>query len=130
MNKLIALFYFVLSLYGCDIGSSTFVHQARSGGADTLHSKVVAQPTGARFECVRSASGRCHFTVFPRPCAGSPDGASRAPGECTPDPTGRFAVADGQSMKIPGLRDFRVCVGTGEDMPEPHCETLQPIAGL
>jgi len=129
MNRLIAVCYFVLSLYGCDVGGSTLVHRTQVNGADTLYSKVVTHGGVARFDCVRSVSGQCHYRVFPRDCTSSPasaTGASQTPGKrCLSTPIERFAIANGDSRSIPGLQAFSVCVsadgsGTGTDceMPE------------
>lgn len=130
MNKLIALCYFVLSLYGCDAGQSTFVHRSSVDGRATLDSKVVAQPGVARFDCLRSASGQCHYTLFPAQCAAAP--ASPSAGvrsvRCPAAPVRRFAVADGASRQIPGLAGFRVCVSAEGRTPRPDCGMPGPIA--
>lgn len=127
MNRLIAIFYFVLSLYGCDVGGSTFVDRS-----DTLYSRVVAQAGVARFECLRSSSGQCHYTVFPRGCT-SASGAASAPGTaridgCRPEPLDRFAIAAGDSRQIPGLHRFRPCVSAADAMPGPDCDLPDPVA--
>lgn len=124
MTKLIALIYLVLSLYGCDVGGSTFVHRVQRDGVDTLHSRVVAQPGLARFECLRSASGQCHYTVLPRPCAASADAAGQR-AKCRSAPPQRFAIADGDSRQIARLRRFRVCV-SAEGAPAAGADCAAP----
>lgn len=137
MNKLIAVCYFVLSLYGCDVGGSTVVHRAQTDGSDILYSKVVAQPGVTRFECVRSASGRCYYTVFPRDCASAPGSAARSTsgsatesatkstskriGRCPAAPVERFAIASGDRRQIPGLPSFHLCVSAEDAVPGPDC---------
>ncbi|MEN1939709.1 hypothetical protein WCE41_02615 [Luteimonas sp. MJ246] len=127
MNKLIALCYFVLSLFGCDGGGSTFVHRATIDGNDVLFSKAHVEAGVARFECLGSASGQCHYTVYPRECAA----AATAVGErdaCATAPVQRFAVNRGDSRQITGLRDFRLCVSAERGRQGPDCESAEPIA--
>lgn len=128
MNKLIALCYFVLSLYGCDVGGSTFVHRAQTDGADTLHARAVVEGGVARFECLRSASGRCYYTVFPRDCASPPAPTGERLARCLAMPVERFAVAEGDSRQVPGLRGIRPCVSAEEGPPGPDCQLPRPIA--
>jgi hypothetical protein len=133
MNKLIALCYFVLSLYGCDVGSSTSVYRAQADGSDVLYSKVVTQAGIARFDCVRSASGKCHYSVFSRECAAAPDSAAARSGQppvkrCRSTPVERFDVANGDSRWIPGLHAFSVCVSSEGRTIGPDCQSVEPIA--
>lgn len=131
MNKLIALFYFVLSLYGCDVGGSTFVHRT-VGGTDVLYSSVTTQPGVARFVCLRSTSGQCHYTLFPRDCASTSPSTTQARSRhmagCPNDQVQRFAVAEGRSRRIPELQHFRLCVGSADGKPGTDCEMPEPIA--
>jgi hypothetical protein len=115
MNTLSTLVYFVLSLLGVDLGSHVYVDRIRSDGADTLYSKVVAQPTSTRFECLRSASGECYYTVFVRGCpatSGSPASIDEPVRDCQSRPVERFALAKGGSRQMPALPAFRLCVST------------------
>ena len=129
MNKLIALIYFALSLYGCDVGGSTYVHRTRVNGADALYSKATVQAGVARFECLRSVSGRCYYTVLPRDCAHAPGSTHARNVRCRPEPIERFALAADDSRQIPGLQGFRLCVGTHAASAGPGaCEMPRPIA--
>jgi hypothetical protein len=128
MNKLIALCYFVLSLYGCDVGSSSSVYRAQANGSDVLYSKVVTQAGIARFDCVRSASGKCHYSVFSRECAAAPDSGRTSPARCVTKPIERFAIADGDSRMIPGLQTFSVCVSAEDATKGTDCRMLEPVA--
>ena len=126
MTKLLSLCYFLLSLYGCDVAGNTYVHRASSNGNDILHSKVVAQPGVARFECLRSASGQCHYTLFPRRCAST---AARGPdSDCPSEPIAHFSIANGDSRLMPGLQRFRLCVSAKGGAPGPGCDPAEPIA--
>lgn len=127
MNKLIALFYFVLSLYGCDVGGSTFVHRT-FGGTDTVYSSVSAQPGALRFVCLSSASGQCHYSLFPRDCESMPDVTGERLARCQSRPVKRFAIAEGGSRQIADAERFRPCVSTADGTVGPDCEVPKPIA--
>lgn len=136
MNRLIALCYFVLSLYGCEPAAGTLVHRHAGDGADALHSRVVAHPGGARFECVGSASGQCHYSVFAgdcgtprRPATADAIGSARLPiGRCAARAPRHLAVARGHSLRVPGLHDFRVCVSTRAGSPADDCDAAGRLA--
>ena len=130
MNKLIALCAFVLSLFGCDGGGTTFVHRSSVDGNDALYSKAHVQAGVARFECLRSESGQCHYTVYPRDCAQGPvaPGSSAVAGQCPTEPARRFAVTSGDSRQVAGLRDFSLCVSADGDVRGPDCEVVAPVA--
>ncbi|MDQ3206740.1 MAG: hypothetical protein M3Q40_09630 [Pseudomonadota bacterium] len=122
MNRLIAMCSFLLSLYGCDVGQSTFVHRTRMDGADILHSRVVAHAGHTRFECLRSASGQCHFTVLPGDCMSAAARATSPIERCVMRPPERFSVAGGQARKVPGTVVGRVCVSVDTTTADPHCD--------
>ncbi len=105
MTKLTALCYFVLSLLGLDVGGAHYVHHTSADGAVALYSRADVHAGVARFECVRSASGRCHYLVFPPGCdpaAGCRDRALRT-----------FALDAGRSRQVAGLAGFHLCVAPG-----------------
>jgi hypothetical protein len=124
MDKFTALFYFVLSLFGVDTGGSTLVHRTNIDGTDTLHSRTTVQAGVARFECIRSASGRCHYLVLSRDCTSSP--ASKRAAGCPPRPVERFVLDDGHSRQIAGLQNFRLCVSIEHGGSD--CETPELLA--
>lgn len=116
MNKAIALVYFILSLFGFDAGGMILVHRIEDGSA-AVHSRTRVEAGVARFECLQSASGECHYTVYPRR-------ASRADGAedtgCGTAPAGRqFSVAAGDSRQITGLVDFGLCVSATDAATPP-----------
>lgn len=117
--KFIALLYFVLSLFGCDVGGSTYVTRDRIDGVDALYSRATTHAGVARFECLRSASGQCHYTLFRRGCAAAPAGKRRE--RCLSEPAERFAIARGDNREIAGLQDFRLCVSAEDAPPAPDC---------
>lgn len=101
MDKLFALFAFLASLIGCDGGRDTVVHRIVGSGADVLFSRATVQDGVARFDCVRSASGTCHYLVLPRGCD---------VGQACATDADRYDVAAGDSRQVTGLHSFRVCV--------------------
>jgi len=124
--KFQALLYFLLSLFGCDVGRSTFVDRIVHDGATALDSRTVVEAGVARFECLSSASGQCYYTLFPRECA-----TAHAKGEdagCLAKPIQRFAVADGDTRQIAGLRDFRLCVSDEDVAAGAGCRVQAPNA--
>ena len=108
MDKLLALFAFVLSLYGCDTATRTVVQREREDGADRLYSRTVVEAGVARFECRASASGQCHYALYAGRCADARDASA-----CDTRTAARFALAVGESRQLTGVRTFRLCVGTG-----------------
>ncbi len=136
MDKLIALCCFVLSLFGCEVGGSSFVHRTSADGRDVIHAKAHVQAGVARFECLDSESGQCHYAVYPRECsshraplaaAAAAGGAVAGPvGGCDAAPLQRFAIATGDSRQITGLRDFILCVSADGGVRGRDCEAVEP----
>jgi len=115
----IAVIAYALSLFGIDVGSHVRTDRVQRNGTDVLYSQVVTRPTGTRFECVRSASGQCYYTVFPEQCA-TPSG--RPPADCLSRPAQRFALADGDSRRMPTRSSMRMCVSADAKVRGPGCE--------
>lgn len=103
MSKFIALLHFLLALSGCSVGGTTYSNRIDSD-REQLTSKARVQDGVARFDCVESSSGNCHYTLFPEACSGKAD--------CQLAPLQRFTVARGESHQVAGLIDFRPCVAT------------------
>jgi hypothetical protein len=126
MNKLLALCCFVLSLFGFDGGGATFVHRVSADGGDVLHSRTHVQAGVARFECLRSESGQCHYTVYPRGC--TPATVAEQATGCTAASVQRFAIAGGDSRQVSGLHDIRLCVSADGGARGPDCEAVAAMA--
>jgi hypothetical protein len=110
MRNLIATLYFLLSLLGCDGGGTTFATRSSVDGEDMVYGKARVQGGIVHFECVRSASGECHYTLFPRECTLDPAPAS-PPRACSPLPAERFALKAGTSREVVGMTAaFDLCV--------------------
>ena len=104
MSKFIALLHFLLALAGIGVGVTTYDTRVAANGHDVLDSSAHVQDGVARFECVESSSGICHYTLYLEACSGKAD--------CQLAPLQRFTVARGESHQIAGLVDFRPCVAT------------------
>jgi hypothetical protein len=102
MHKLIALFYFILSLAGCDHADHTIVMRSTANGTDLIYSRVSVQGPTATFKCIHSRSGQCHYSVFQHECAAGPSCSA---------PVRQFAMAADTERGFAGLpRDFELCV--------------------
>ena len=128
MQVLIAAVYALLALFGSDLGSQTFVDRIRVDGADVLVSTVVTQPVVTRFECLRSASGQCYYTVFRRDCASNTASAGSRP-DCLSTPVTQFALARGSRRRIPALPEFRLCVSDNASMATVDCRMRASARG-
>ncbi len=111
MSKLIALAQFLLALSGCSLGAENWSHRIGGATGDALRSDIVAEDGIARFRCIASASGACHYTLYPAYCAAA--GCSR--------PLRQFAVARGDERRITGLAGFVPCVAGSRAHPAPDC---------
>lgn len=110
MDTLLAILFQLLALAGVDVGGATFVNRATSNGTTTLESRAEVSSGVARFQCMRSATGHCHYAVLPARCTG----AGRAPwptSRCPTDAVERFSLAAGESRRVAGLARFELCVG-------------------
>ena len=103
MRNLFAALYFLLALFGCDGGGTTTITHSVSNGVDLLHASTRVKAGVARFECLASASGACHYTLLPPQCA-----SSNAP--CKEAPIDRFSVKTGESREVIGLPGFTACI--------------------
>ena len=107
MKTFIAVIAYALSLFGIDVGSHVRTDRVQSNGVDVLYSQVTTRPTGTHFECVRSASGQCYYTVVPQQCR-TLTGTGTT--DCVAQPVERFALANGQARQVAALSTVRVCV--------------------
>ncbi len=123
-----ALLYFFLALYGCDVGGGSFEHRSTVDGADTLHSKAQTKSGVARFECVASTSGRCHYTVFAHDCAPISGSQGTRRDRCQSEPVERFTLATGASRQIVGLPHFVLCVSAETATQGSDCEQSGTVA--
>jgi len=116
MKTVLAIVLYTLSLFGIELGHQVRIDHIQRDGSDVLYSKVVAQPTGTRFECLRSASGQCYYTVYARECTAPGHGA-----DCAKS-ADRFALAKGDSRQLATLSTLRVCVSAEAGVAGADCE--------
>jgi hypothetical protein len=114
MQNLIAAIYFLLALVGYDGGGTTVVTRSVMDGIDVIHSRTRIKAGIARFECITSASGECHYTLFPRQCAS-------ATGHCTTRPAERFTMTVGTTREVVGMPPFNACVARDDTALAPDC---------
>ncbi|HEY5804690.1 MAG TPA: hypothetical protein VIT90_13445 [Lysobacter sp.] len=121
MRNVMAFVYFVLSLFGwIDGPGNTLVARSSENGVETLLSQTRVASGNVRFECLRSASGHCHYVVFAGRCASS---APAADGRCTQQPAGTFDVRVGQTRERSDLpADFRLCVSHRDGEVDADCK--------
>lgn len=120
MDKFTALLQVVLALLGLDVGGQTLVHRIDSATAG-LYSRTHVEAGIARFECLRSASGQCHYVLYPDDCAVA---AGAMDARCAGAPLERFALASGNSRRVVGFADFRLCVGADGDPAHAECQAF------
>lgn len=118
MRNLIAAVYFVLAMFGWDIGGTTIVNRSVIGGIDQIHSRIRIRNAVTRFECVASVSGECHYTLFPRQCAS-------ATGSCDELPVERFTMTAGASREVVGMPGFRACVAQHDMAMAKDCKPAE-----
>ena len=134
MRNLIATLYFLLSLLGCDGGGTTYAARSSVDGQDVVYGKANVRGGIVSFECVRSASGQCHYTVFPRECSADPAPAS-PPRSCAPLSPERFILKAGTHREVVGMSSsFDLCVSHDARTFSPGCKepavaSMVPAAG-
>ncbi|KAG1525285.1 hypothetical protein G6F50_018466 [Rhizopus delemar] len=58
-----------LSLGGCEKSSTTSITRTQANGVATLYSKGTVVEGQARFQCIASRSGQCHYVVLDPACS-------------------------------------------------------------
>lgn len=102
MEKLILLFYLLLSLAGCEPTRTVVTHEV-DNGVDLIYSQIQITTELATFRCLRSQSGLCHYTVLAGSCS-----THRV--NCDP-PITVLTMRPGETMTLSHLPDdFATCV--------------------
>ena len=114
MQSIITTIYFLLTLFGFEGNGTTVITRSTNNGADVIYSRTHIQSGVARFECIASASGKCHYTVFPRKCAS-------LDGNCGGQPLDRLTVPAGSTLEVAGLPAFDACVSQSNATTERDC---------
>ena len=99
MHELLALLSFALSLFGVHLGGTSYSNQLHDGST-VLHSEAWSDAGRARFECVESSSGQCHYRLLPLECSEA----------CEQAPLRQFSVQEGRTVSLSGLPAFRLDV--------------------
>jgi hypothetical protein len=109
MRNILAMLYYLFAVVGCSGGRVTDI-RSETDGRDVLHGRIEVSAEVAKFECLASSSGQCHFSLFDPSCAD--------PSRTCDKPPERFALAEGASREIVGLpQGFRPCVdSTGQSL--------------
>lgn len=129
MHVLVAAIYILLSLIGCDgLGARSIVTHTTAQGMDVLYSEASINPLRARFSCIGSATGNCHYRLFAAHCDQAIPAISGA--GCERRVLRELTVATGDSAELVGLpAGFSFCVRQEALAPAAPCK-LQPQAGL
>jgi hypothetical protein len=128
MRNFTALLYYLFALLGCDIGATTIVHRASADGVEIIDSEVRITDRIARFECLASRSGQCHYVLFHDDCAAVPGPAAAQPSAadarpCASQAFERFAMAAGTDKEVIGLEPgFKLCVGAEDPTTTADCK--------
>ena len=112
MDKLILLFYLLLSLTGCQPTQTMVTHEL-DNGVEQIYSKIQISPELATFRCLRSRSGVCHYTLLERSCSNQRVNCDT--------PITVFTMRQGDTRLLSQLPDdFAACV-SAEAMPDQAC---------
>ena len=113
MTKLAALFWFALSLAGCNPHGRTTIVQSSVDGRTTLHSEVNVVQGVATFRCIASSSGTCHYAIYADDCHHA---------ACTGKPVHSFGLPVGQRLvDIHQPLGFTPCVGISAEAARSAC---------
>ncbi|GAB3358169.1 hypothetical protein [Lysobacter tyrosinilyticus] len=118
MHTLIAAIYFLLALFGFASSGTTLITRSTVDGADAIYSRTRFEAGVAHFECIASASGACHYTLFPRRCAS-------LDGNCGDRPMDRLTIPAGSQREVIGLREFDACVAEDDAARRRDCSRPQ-----
>lgn len=122
MRFLISLFSFVCALLGFDPqpGTST-VAVLSQDGIKVNSTKVRLAEGKAKFECLQSASGQCHYVVYLSDCAAPAADPAGTP--CTTTVIDRFTLVAGKDRESDGVpAGARVCASHDGVPVVPHCD--------
>lgn len=123
MRLLISLVSFLLTLAGCDPRPGiTTLTISSVDGVRINSAKTTVSDGVARFECLHSASGRCHYVVFTRDCKASSPGAAEAAVQCSATVLARFELEAGASRAVSDVpADVVYCVDHDTVPVAPGC---------
>lgn len=120
MHTLIAAIYFLLALFGFGSSGTTIITRSTIDGTDAIYSRTRFEAGVAHFECIASASGACHYTLFPRRCASLDR-------DCGDQPMDRLVIPAGSKRDVVGLREFDACVTQDDVAKRRDCSQPQSM---
>jgi len=103
MRILISLISFLLTLVGFNpqAGTTTLTFSSIDGvGINSTKARIA--DGDARFECLKSASGSCHYVVFTSACEQADERANSV-GTCSTRVVETFTLAAGDVRELTGL---------------------------
>ncbi|AWV05760.1 hypothetical protein [Marilutibacter maris] len=112
LRAIIAIVLAALAAACSGVPGTTVVLREGSDGHTGFHSRTRALPGHARFECLASDSGRCHYAVFGGVCAGLSAALGDGRVRCAEDvaPRLQFDLKVGEHRSVGGLPlGFRHC---------------------
>ena len=121
MRILVSLISFLFTLAGCDPqpGITTMTFSSVDGVAINS-TKARIGDGDARFECLQSATGNCHYLVFVETCAAAK--ISAADTACTTRVLERFTLVAGKTKELHDLpAGVRHCVDHDAMPTAPDC---------
>jgi len=122
MRTLLSLVYLLLALVGCDLSPGNRIESKIDiNGTVVLHTLVEHRPAGTElFQCLASATGRCHFLVYAGSCITGEDGRPE-PG-CVLRTLDRLTVDVGRPKTVSGLLPgYRICTSRDAMPSAPAC---------
>ena len=125
MRILVSLLSFVFTLLGCNPQSgTTTVSFSSVNGVGINSTKSRIGDGSARFECLKSATGNCHYLVFVETCATAKASVDEV--ACTTRVLEKFTLAAGSVKELHDLPEgVRHCLDH-EAMPTaPDCSRAQ-----
>lgn len=106
MRTLLVLVYYVLALVGCSGYTAVTEVRSDTNGA-VFHGRVTEKGELARFECIESDNGPCHFVLYPPRCSE----LDLRDKPCALPVMQRVDVPKGDSLELAALpRKFRACM--------------------
>jgi len=122
MQLFISLFSFLLTLVGWNPQHGvTTLSVSSVDGVQVNSTKAVVNGGDARFDCLRSASGRCHYVVFAGGCDQAGADGQREP-SCAPAVNDRFVLRAGESRQLHALPgSVRYCMDHQSMPAGPGC---------
>ena len=125
MRLMIWLVSFALSLIGCDPPAGVATLSVSSAHGLEIHfTKTTTAEDSGRFECLHSASGRCHYLVLVRDCAAP---RADADADCPARMLRRFHLEAGAHLRLDDLPPgAAICVGHGTPPAVADCHAGRP----